>query len=335
MTSNTSIPAPQHADLRRGVLPILLVATLWGMGGLVSTLAPSDAPTSAIAAAGMIIGGGVLLGSAPGARRLLRTRDRHERLLVALGTLTVLAYQQFFYPSIRQIGVAEATVIALGSAPLFAGLLARTVDHKPLPPRWLYCAPIAVVGCTLLVAGHGSGAAAGAGLGPGTHSQPIGVLLALIPGLSYAITSTVAARLIGAGNTPGDVMGAMFGGAVILSVPILAFTGVGWLASPRGFGAVLFLGLVSNCLCYTMFGRALRHVSAAVATTITLVEGAVGAIMGVAVRGERLAPVAWFGLALLALALFVLCAPARQRRAGRGEPAEHAEPLAADILDAA
>ena len=320
MSANVSTPAsiptePHSADLRRGVLPLLLVSSFWGLSGLVSTLAPTDASTTALAAAGMLLGGGLMLATAPGARRLLRTHDRRERLLITLGTVTVLAYQQFFYPAVRQIGVAEATVIALGSAPILAGLLARTVDRKPLPPRWLYCAPVAVIGCTLLIAGHG----ADNGVGPGAHSQLTGVILALIPGLAYAVTSTVASRLINAGNTPRDVMGAMFGGAAILAAPILAVSGVEWLATPRGLSTVLYLGLVSNCICYTLFGRALRYTSAAVATTLTLTEGAVGALMGVAVRGERLAPIAWFGLALLGMALFALCMPTRTIDTARPE----------------
>jgi drug/metabolite transporter, DME family len=322
MSSNvsTSMPAPAspgspsavpaQIDLRRGALPLLLVSTLWGMGGLVSTLAPAPASTSAVAAAAMMLGGGLMFGCRPGARRLLRTRDRREQLLLVLGAVTVLAYHQFFFPAVRQIGVAEATVIALGGAPVFAGLLGQAVDRTPPTARWLCCAPVAVVGCTLLVAGHGSDA----GLGPGVHSQVIGVVLALVPGLAFAATSTTAARLISSGHSSADVMGAMFGGAAALSAPVLAFTGVRWLADPRGLGAVLFLGLVSNCLGYILFGRALRHTSAAVATTLTLSEGAVGTLLGVAVRGEQLAPIAWCGLVLLAAALLVLCAPARTGR---------------------
>ena len=314
---------PRQIDLRRGALPLLLVSTIWGTGGLVSTLVPASASTSAVAAAAMILGGGLLLGCRPGARRLLRTGDRRERLLLVLGAVTVLAYHQFYFPAVRQIGVAEATVIALGSAPVFAGLLGRAVDRAPLTARWLCCAPVAVLGCTLLVAGHGSAA----GLGPGTHSQMIGVTLALLPGLAFAATSTIAARLINAGHSSADVMGAMFGGAAVLSTPILAFAGVGWLASSRGLGAVLFLGLVSNCLGYILFGRALRHTTAAVATTLTLSEGAVGTLMGVAVRGEQLAPIAWCGLVFLAAALLVLCAPARS---GRPAAAAIKPPRAAD-----
>jgi drug/metabolite transporter, DME family len=317
VSSNLSIPvstivsapasaAPQPTDLRRGVLPILLVSALWGLGGLASTLAPAGASTSALAAAAMILGGGLMFATAPGARRLLRIADHDERRLLVLGTVTVLAYQQFFYPAVRQIGVAEATVIALGSAPVFAGLLARTVEHKPLSARWLCCAPVAVLGCAMLVAGHG----AGSGMGPGAHSQTTGVILALIPGLAYAVTSTVAAHLIAAGNAPRDAMGAIFGGAAILSVPILLVGGVGWLAAPRGIGVTLFLSLVSNFLCYTLFGRALRHTSAAVATTLTLAEGGVGAMMGVLVRGERLGAIGWYGLAVLAVALLALSIPA-------------------------
>lgn len=301
-------PGHRRADLRRGVLPILLVAAFWGLSGLVSTLAPATAPTSAIAAAGMVLGGGMMIITAPGARRLLlRARHRRERLLLVLGTLTVFGYQQFYYPAVRQIGVAEATVIALGSAPVFSGLLARTIGRERLSARWLCCAPFAVLGCVLLVAGHG----ADSGVGTGPHSQVSGVIMALIPGLAYAVTSAVAAHLIADGNAPRDAMGAMFGGAAVLAVPVLLVGGVSWLGTARGAGATLFLGLITNFLCYTLFGRALRHTPAAVATTLTLAEGGVGAVMGVVVRGERLATVGWLGLVVLACALLALSLPAR------------------------
>jgi drug/metabolite transporter, DME family len=306
---------PGHADLHRGALPILLAATLWGLSGLVSTLAPTDAPTNAIAAAAMVLGGGLMLATAPGARRLLlRARGRRERMLLILGIATVLGYQQFFYPAVRQIGVAEATVIALGSAPVFSGLLARTFGREALSARWLCCAPVAVLGCVMLVLGHG----ADSGVGPGPHSQVLGVILALIPGLAYAVTSAVAAHLIAAGNAPRATMGAMFGGAALLSVPVLLVSGVGWIGSGRGAGVTVFLGVVTNFVCYTLFGRALRHTPAAVATTLTLAEGGVGAMMGVLVRGERLALVGWLGLGVLACALLALSLPARPTRRLRG-----------------
>lgn len=311
-------PAPDAAHFRRGVLPILLVSVLWGGVGLVSDLAPAAAPTSAIGAAAALVGGSLLFLAAlradpAGIRRLLSTRDRRTRPLLAAGAVTVLAYQQAFFPAVRLLGVAPATVLALGSAPLFAGGISRWVERKPLPARWAKCAPLAVAGCALVILGGAHAAQHDDGHTAQSGSQvALGVVLALLPGLAYALTSIIAGRLIAAGHSSRDVMGAMFAGAALIAIVILAATGVSWVFGPRGVGVVLYLGVVTTYGCYTLFGRALRHTTAAVATTVTLTEGAVGALLGITARGERLTVAGWAGLALLAAALTVLSLPARR-----------------------
>lgn len=59
-------------------------------------------------------------------------------------------------------------------------------------------------------------------------------------------------------------------------------------------------------LGYVLFGVGLARVPASTATTITLLEPAVAALLAVAVLGERLTVLSWAGLALLAVVLVVL-----------------------------
>ncbi|WP_417862215.1 EamA family transporter [Actinomyces radicidentis] len=59
-------------------------------------------------------------------------------------------------------------------------------------------------------------------------------------------------------------------------------------------------------LGYVVFGLGLARVPASTATTITLLEPAVAALLAVAVLGERLTVLSWAGLALLAVVLVVL-----------------------------
>lgn len=291
----------QRTELVRGILPILACSALWGGVGLVSVYAPAAASPESVGALGLSIAGLLMLGVRPGARSLLlRSRGRDRALLVA-GSFGLLCYPLAFFPAVRLLGVALATALTLGSAPLFAGLISRFVERRRLTRRWLRCAPIAVAGTVLLVAGDA-----------GAHRvSALGVVLALIPGLSYAGASTVAARMIGEGHPSKSVYGAMFGMCVVWCLPVLAVGGVAWVASPRGLAVVMFFGCVTNFLCYTVFGNALRYTSAATATTVTLAEGAVGTLLGVFAHGERLAPVAWGGLGLLAAALVLLSLPQR------------------------
>lgn len=314
MTAEVDIVRPAlrpNTELLRGILPILICSVLWGTVGLASVYAPAAASPECVGAGGMLVAGTLMLAFRPGARALLRRSRGRDRALLVIGSFGLLAYPLAFFPAVRDLGVSLATAITLGSAPLFAGLLARFVEHRRLTRRWLQCAPIAVAGTALLVGGDS-----------GDRSVSItGVILALIPGLAYAGVSTVAARLIGQGKASKDVYGAMFGACAVWSIPVLAIYGVHGLENGRGIAVVLYLGCVTNYLCYTIFGSALRYTTAATATTVTLAEGAVGTLLGVFAHGERLAAAAWGGLGLLAVALLLLSLPASARRAAGGRSA--------------
>ena len=290
-----------NTELARGILPILACSVLWGTVGLASVHAPAAASAESVGAGGMIVAGALMLAVRPGARALLLHARGADRLLLLIGSLGLLAYPLAFFPAVRHLGVALATAITLGSAPLFTGLISRFVERRRLTRRWLQCAPIAVAGTVLMIAGD-----AGA-----RSVSTLGVVLALIPGLAYATVSSVGARLIGQGKVSKDVYGTMFGLCAIWSIPVLALGGAHGLVSVRGAAVVLFFGCVTNYLCYTMFGSALRYTTAATATTVTLAEGAVGTLLGVFAHGERLASVAWAGLGLLAVALVLLSLPKR------------------------
>jgi DME family drug/metabolite transporter len=295
-----------RTELVRGILPVLVCSMVWGAVGLVSTYIPATASPESVGACGLLVAGAAMLIARPGARLLIRRARGRDRVLQVIGSFGLLAYPLAFFPAVHRLGVALATAITLGSAPLFTGLISRFVERRQLTRRWLQCAPIAVAGTVLMVTGDASAHAVSA----------LGVIFALIPGLSYAVASSVAARLIGKGNASGDVYGAMFGTCALWCVPVLVLSGgVHGLISVRGAAVVLFYGCVTNYLCYTLFGGALRYTTAATATTVTLAEGAVGTLLGVFAHGERLAPAAWAGLGLLAAALVVLSLPAGARRA--------------------
>ncbi|MFE2108058.1 EamA family transporter [Kitasatospora sp. NPDC059463] len=321
MPNRTSTPAPAGgsrtapatpAPARRpgalaGPLPVLAAAVLWGTTGTAGSLAPAGAPAAAIGCAGLALGGLLLLLSDRTARSLPRTCTPRERRLLLLGALAVAGYPVTFYPAVARTGVAVATVIALGSAPVFTGLLAWLTGGPRPTARWAGATSTAVLGCTLLVLGPQLG-------GGGTAMDLPGVLLAALAGLSYAVYSLVGGRLIAHGHPSAGVMGAMFGAAAVLVLPVLLTGDPRWAATPRGALVVLHLGVVTTFLAYRLFGRGLRHTSAQTATTLTLAEPAVAAVLGVAALGERLTVVSWTGLAVLVLALALLTAPRRRPR---------------------
>jgi DME family drug/metabolite transporter len=69
-------------------------------------------------------------------------------------------------------------------------------------------------------------------------------------------------------------------------------------------------------VAYVLFGAGLARVDAGTATTLTLFEPVVAAVLGVAVVGERLGAWAWTGTGLVLLGLLVLTVPLRLRIRG-------------------
>lgn len=265
-------------------------AVLWGTAGTAGLLAAGVDPVS-LAAARLVAGGLVLaVAAGPALRRLPR------RGSLVSAAVAVAAYQLCFFAAIGRTGVAVGTVVAIGSGPVFTGLLSWLLDGRRPSRRWAGATAAAVAGCAVLTGGGG-------------QVRADGVLLALAGGLLYAFYAVTAARVIGAGAPSDEVMGAMFGGAAVVMLPVLLWTGTSWLAEPRGLLTALYLGCVTTALAYVLYGRGLRTTPVATAATLSLAEPAVAALLGVAVLGERLTPLAAGGLALLGASLVAVALP--------------------------
>ncbi|WP_328840666.1 DMT family transporter [Streptomyces europaeiscabiei] len=303
-------PRPSRTVLLSGPAPILVATVLWGTTGAVSSLAPAGAPAGAIGCAGLTLGGILLFLTSRGARSLPAACTRSERWLLVLGALAVAGYPVTFYPAVARTGVAVATVIALGSAPVFAGLLSWITGRGRPTARRTGATAAAVLGCSLLVLGPELTGHAGT-------TDLVGVALAACGGLSYAVYSLIGGRLITRGHPSDAVMGVLFGAAGLLVLPLVASVDTHWLATTRGAAVATYLALFTVHLAYRLFGHGLRRTPASTATLLTLGEPAVAAVLGVTVLGERLPAVSWCGLAVLALGLVVLAVPVGAVRRGR------------------
>lgn len=293
-----------------GAIAVLLGAAAWGSTGTAAHFAPPGASSASIGAARIVLGGAVLaalaLGSGHRAQlQAMLAAGWGPRLILVLAAVAVSGYQLCFFSAVRLTGVAVGTVLAIGSAPVFTGIVSRLTGGAPLTGRWLSATVAAIAGCAILVTG---GKAAGVQLG--------GVGLALLAGLCYAVYAVTAARLISGGTSETAVMGVLFGTAAVLLAPVLAATSTGWLLTGRGLAVTAYLGVVTTVAAYLLYGRGLRTVPAPVAVTLGLAEPVVAALLGVVVLGERLTGPAIAGLVLVGLAIAILTAgrtPADQR----------------------
>ncbi|MEU1799568.1 EamA family transporter [Streptomyces sp. NPDC019937] len=294
---------------------MLAASVLWGTTGTAAAFAPDVGPM-AIGAVAMGLGG--LLQALVAAPRMVRQAQalRARRGTVLLGAVAVAVYPLAFYSSMRLAGVAVGTVISIGTAPLASAVIERVVDGRRLTPRWMFGAALGLLGTVLLCVAE----ARGAHDAPGAASvgtTVLGVGLGLVAGVTYALYSWAAHRLISRGIGSRAAMGAIFGLGGLLLVPVLLATGAPLVSSWPNAAVGTYMALVPMFAGYLLFGWGLAHVPASTATTLSLLEPAVAAVLAVLVVGERLPALGWLGIALLVGCLAVLTtptAPARPRR---------------------
>ena len=160
---------------RRGQWFVLAAAVLWGTTGTAQAFAPAGAQPAAVGAVRLAVGGVALLAFAA-ARGVLRRGKRWPALATAVAAGSVAAYQLCFFAGVARTGVAVGTIVAIGSAPILAGVLGFLVRGERPGRRWAVATVLAVVGCDLLIVTRGS-----------VSVDAGGVVLALGAGAAYAV----------------------------------------------------------------------------------------------------------------------------------------------------
>ena len=271
---------------------VLAAASLFGTVGTARVLGP-DASAWSVGALRLAAGAALLVAiAAASSAGLAGVRAAARRPAAWLAGLGMAAFQVTFLAAVELTGVALGTLVAIGSAPVFSGMITRVVSRA-----WVASTALALAGLALLTLG-GSG-------GDGTVS-PAGLALALGAGLSYATYTVASHALVGRGVHPAASAAAAFALAAVMLAPGAGVGGLAWATTGAGVGMVAWLALGPTALAYLLFNRGLRELPASTVSTLGLVELVVAAGLGVVVLGERLAPVALLGGALVVLGLLVL-----------------------------
>ncbi|MDO5630806.1 MAG: EamA family transporter [Paracoccus sp. (in: a-proteobacteria)] len=292
-------------DYMIGVLAVLFASLVWGTTGTAATFAP-EVGAAAIGAAAMGIGGLMQAGLAGRGIARALPELRANWLLLLIGGVSVAIYPLAFYGSMRLAGVTIGTVITIGSAPLLAALLERVLDGTRLTARWMAGAALGLIGMALLCIAESTGHASG-----GQGQVLPGVALGLIGGLTYAVYSWAARGLMLRGIRGRVAMGAVFGLGGLMLMPVLIATGAPFLASWGNAAVGAYMAVVPMFLGYVAFGIGLARIPASTATTISLSEPVIAAMLAIAIVGERLVPMGWAGVGLIVACLAVITLPAR------------------------
>lgn len=288
MTDKPARTPDHHALL--GVALTIGAAALWGTTGTAQGLLRESLSPYWVGALRLLIASTFfllclgLLRSHPGHRAAWRQLSLRQALFAGC---SIASYNLAFFAGVKLVGVAVGTAITIGSAPIWAGLL-QLASGRRLPRGWWTGTLLAVAGGALLLA-------------PGSpvRFDISGVLLCLASGLSYALYATVN-KLLVQHNDPGLVTMAVFTLAALIALPA-----AWWVAGPRpGLGlhswlVMIFLGVAATGVAYLLFSTGQRHINAASAVSLSLMEPVTAFALAVLVIGENPANSAYAGLLLL------------------------------------
>ncbi len=273
-----------------------MAAVLWGTTGTAQAFAPAGTQPMTVGTIRLLFGAVTLTLLAAYRRELGDARHwqawlRWTTILAAVG---VALYQVLFFAAVARTGVAVGTIVGIGSTPIAAGILVLLWYRERPGTRWIFATILAILGCSLLILTGGS-----------IQIDPVGILLAIGAGASYALYTLMSKELLNQYPT-GTVLTITFLMGVVFLLPVLLLGDLSWLANPIGLGVALHLGVITVGFAYLLFAMGLCTVPVATAATLTLAEPLTAALLGVTLLGEVLNWPAVVGIGLILGGLLLL-----------------------------
>lgn len=269
---------------------------LWGTTGTAHSFAPAGMPPFWVGALRLVMAAAFFLIL----RRWLKDSDSTRnaplnwpRMLFC--ALCMVTYNMAFFAGLQYTGIGLGTAIALGSSPVWAGMLQALIQRRMPSGLWWLGTAIGVVGGFVMTQGNGAG-----------MSTPVtGLLLCLLAGLAYgAYAVTNQPLILQSGVTRVNAW--VFLTAAIVSLPIAALLGGTPHTDAQGWAVVAYLGIVATGVAYLLLSMGLRTVSAATTVALSKFEPITAFVLSILVVGEDPSVLAFIGLGLVLLGLWLV-----------------------------
>jgi drug/metabolite transporter (DMT)-like permease len=278
-------------------LALLVLSLLWGGTFLFVKIAVVEIPPMTLVLSRVAIGAGVLLAILAALGRPVPDPKRWRDYL-GMGLLNnAIPFTLIFW---GQAQIAAGLAAILNAAmPIFTVVVMHlfTTDERATPQK-VAGVLLGMAGVVLLVGPDALG-----GLGLAVWAQ----LACLAATVSYAFSALWARRL--RGLAPLEAAAGQLTASTLLMAPLAFLVDRPWtlaMPSATALACVLALGLASTALAYIVFFRILQRAGGTNAALVTLLIPPSAILLGFLVLGERLDPLDFAGLAVLALGLAVI-----------------------------
>ncbi len=276
-----------------GALAILAAGICFGTTGTSQTLLAKGISPLAVASTRLFVGALTLLLVARFNRS--QTPVHFPKKDLWISGVGIAIYQLSFFSSVKLTGVPIATLTALGSAPIFTGIVAYLLVRERPTRVWFIATVVTTCGIALL---NRQGSEKGFNL--------LGVFLALVAGLGFAFFNVTSRRALNAGVEPSRLAAGVFSLAAVLVFPFCFVAGTHWIFTIKGMGLILWLGIFTTGLGYSFYAYGLKRVHSSTASTLVLAEPATATLLAVVVLGNTLTSNSWAGIAIVIVGLMYL-----------------------------
>ena len=279
---------------RAGILAVLGAAFCFGTTGTTQQLGVPDISPVAVASARLLCGSLFLFIFAFLIERR-NSKYRMPRTDLLIAGCGIAIYQLTFFSAVDSTGIAIATVTALGTAPTFSAIVAYLIlREKPLL-NWYLGTSVTIIGIVLVGTANGV-----------EGFNVLGILLASIAGLGFAIFNVICRKSLEKGASDIWVTAQTFGVAAIASAPFLFAESPVWLTTRNGILTTLWLGIFTTSVGYILFMYGLKRIPSSLAATVVLAEPATATILAAVVIGEPLVAQSYLGIATVALGILYI-----------------------------
>ena len=301
---------------RRDLAALILAATCWGVGTVISKAALAEVPPLTLLP--IQLGASLLVLAVLMRHNGVSFRTEGSPLLGRLGLLNPgMAY------ALSLLGLtaitASLSVLLWALEPLMILFLAAWFLHERITPAFIALSLVAVAGMILIVYDPTS-----------TGGEWIGIALTVAGIVCCAVYSVVTRRWIPDAKETSQVIMAQQGHALVLALILVVLVGLagGQVApsalTPFGLASAIGSGVLYYAGAYWFYLGALRHVPASFAAVSFYLIPIVGVAAGALLLGERLDARQWVGAVIVLaslLAIIRLQSPERTSSVATGAPA--------------
>lgn len=279
-------------QVRKSSLFVLSAGFLFGTAGTAVALGPNGVSGVSAGFSRLIIGAIFLFLVIPSiGGNWLRAISLVKNPLVWVMGLSAGLFQPLFFGATQRSGVALGTLITVGTAPIFAGLISRIFMKEKLNVLWIISTLLAIFGLALR------------SISEIANVDPLGIFMAVGAGFSIGTYTAAAKVALKKGLNAIELPAISYLiGAVILS-PILINQEFDWLLTKSGLVMAIYLGIITMALANVLYVLGLRELSAGPTATLLLADPLTATLLGYFLLNESITTLGWIGIALVSAAL--------------------------------